>query len=334
MGEHTAYRQQAFGTAFREICRKIKSPHSPPLARQLLNTRENLHKWTLESYFDEMMERFTSFESKMVTGDNDINDARLMANAVHHYAHALSHRGLRGDDETSIALRNRTFNDLLVNLDNRRRKNEEHIRSTGRMMEDWPELMKSCCEAGQHMTGRGTPAQKKAAGNKTMSILMELVDIVAYLQRPAVQLMIAALHLDLGLIDYYEGNLKESLINFKKCLAINKKLAEKSGDHILVQPMEIMANTFSRLGEYKKAFILYEKCIKLVASHLGEKHESLAEHYLNYATAKAESGNAVEAKRIVSHALRIFNVNGTPSSDYVHATALKLWHDLQNKIEL
>jgi tetratricopeptide (TPR) repeat protein len=329
MGEHTAYRQKAFGTAFREICRKIKKPRSPPLARQLLNTRDNLHQWTLESYFDEMTERFASFEAKMDTGDNGIKEARLMANAVHHYAHALSHRDKEGDDEYSISLRNRTFIDLQTNLHNRRAKNQQHLIITGRPMEDWPELMKSCCEAGQHMTARGTSAEKKAAGAKTMALLTELVEIVAHLQRPAVQLMIASLHLDMGLIDYYDDKLEESLVNFKKCLSMNEELSKKSGDHITVQPMEILANTYSQLGEYTKAFQLYKKCIKNVINHLGPNHESLGEFYLNFATAKSANGSSAEAKQLLSEALRIFGFNNIPSTEYSHSVALRLWNQLQ-----
>jgi tetratricopeptide (TPR) repeat protein len=334
MGEHTAYRQKAFGTAFREICRKIEKPRSPPLARQLLNTRDNLHRWTLESYYDEMTERFASFEKAMVTGDNDIKAARLMANSVHHYAHALSHRDREGDDDYAVSLRNRTFVDLLTNLNNRRVKNQEHLTITGRPMEDWPELMKCCCEAGQHMTARGTSEQKKAAGAKTMALLHELVEIVAQLQRPAVELMIASLHLDLGLIDYYDDKLKDALVNFKKCLSMNQKLAKLSGDHITVQPMEIMANTYSQLGEYTKAFQLYENCIKKVINHLGPNHESLAEFYLNYATAKHANGSSEKAKEILSEALRIFRFNGVDSTEYSHSTALRLWNRLLTYSEL
>ena len=334
MGEHTAYRQKAFGTAFREICRKVSRPRSPPLARQLLNTRDNLHKWTLESYYDEMIERFESFEDKMANGDNDIRAARLMANSVHHYAHALSHRDLEGDEEQSVALRNRTFNDLYTNLKNRRAKNQEHLAITGRPMEDWPELMKSCCEAGQHMTARGTPEQKKAAGAKTMSLLNELVEIVAHLQRPAVQLMIASLYLDLGLIDYYDNKLEDALVSFKRCLSMNKKLSKNSGEHILVQPMEIMANTFSQLGEYAKAFNMYEKCIKIVINHLGKNHESLGEFYLNFATAKAASGSSTEAKELLSEALRIFAFNNVPPTEYSHSTAIRLRENLHNRQDL
>jgi len=276
-----------------------------------------------------MTERFASFEKNMVTGDNDIKAARLMANAVHHYAHALSHRDREGDDEYAISLRNRTFNDLFTNLNNRRVKNQEHLTITGRPMEDWPELMKSCCEAGQHMTARGTSEQKKVAGAKTMALLLELVEIVAHLQRPAVELMIASLHLDLGLIDYYDDKLREAMVNFKKCLAMNKKLAKKSGDHITVQPMEIMANTYSQLGEYTKAYQLYEKCIKNVIKHLGPNHESLGEFYLNFATAKSANGNPDEARKLLTESLRIFRFNSVPDSEYSHSTALRLWNRLQ-----
>jgi tetratricopeptide (TPR) repeat protein len=333
MGEHTHYRMKAFGSAYKEICRKVSDEKnhisiSSPLALQLTNTIENLHLWTIESYYEEMTERMKEYKLFMRQGLNDIKKSRLLANAVHHYAHAIEHRGLPGDEELSNSLRNETFLILYENLNHRRLLNKEHIEKKGNVMSDWPETMKCVCEAGQHMVGRGTSEQKKAVGGVVMDLLHELINFCHHLQRPAVMHMIAALYMDIGLIDYYDQKINEALINLEKSFQLTSKLAESSGNHILVSPMSILANCYAQLENYEKAFSFYQKSIEITEKHLGIDHESLAEILLNYGTAKSLSGSRREARKLFGRCIEIYSKNGYGDSSYGYQRALQYYNTI------
>lgn len=336
MGEHTHYRMKAFGNAFKEICRKVndtknKVENSLPLAQQLTNTVTNLHQWTLDSYYEEMTERMNKYKKLMSEGLNDIKASRLLANAVHHYAHALEHRGKEGDEDEATNLRNETYIILLENLNNRRILNKQHIEKYKNVMPDWPELMKCVCEAGQHMTARGTSEQKKAVGGTVMNLLHELLNYCHHLQRPAVMHMIAALYLDIGVIDYYDNNLKDALPNLEKSLKLSQKLAENSGNHILVSPLSILANTYAQLTEYEKAFAYYQQAIDITERHLGKDHESLGEILLNFATSKFLSGNIKESKRIIGRCLEVYSKNGYSDTHYGYQRAVYLYNQIKQQ---
>jgi tetratricopeptide (TPR) repeat protein len=333
MGEHTHYRMKAFGSAFKEICRKVsdvekKIKPSAPLALQLTNTVDNLHLWTIESYYDEMAERMKNYKLLMKEGLNDIKKSRLLANAVHHYAHAVEHRGSPGDEELATSLRNETFLVLLENLNNRRKLNKENIEKKGNVMPDWPESMKCVCEAGQHMVGRGTSEQKKAVGKLVMDLLYELVNFCHHLQRPAVMHMIAALYMDIGLIDYYDQKIPDALVNLEKSLQLTSKLAESSGNHILVSPMTILANSYAQLEDYDKAFSFYQQSIEITERHLGVDHESLGEILLNFGTAKYLFGSQREARKLLGRCLEIYAKNGYPETHYAYQRAVRLYHSI------
>lgn len=334
MGEHTHYRVKAFGSAYKEICRKVSGgPDSvAPLANQLTNTVENLHQWTLDSYYEEQNTLMKKFKEKMGRGENNIKEHRILANAVHHYAHAVEHRGRPGDEQLAIDLRNQTFLALYENLQNRRAINQATVEKTGRMLEEWPELMKSVCEAGQHMAGLGPSHEKKKAAEITMDLLHELLNNCHHLQRPAVMHMIASLYMDMGLIDYYDNKLKDALVNFEKSLKLNKKLAVNSGEHILVSPMTIMANSYAQLEEYDKAFFFYEECIRITERHLGKDHDSLAEMLLNYGTAHFLIGELPKAKKLISRAIEINMKSMRDPNDYAYQRAVHLYNEIK-KIE-
>eukprot|EP00392_Amoebophrya_sp_AT5.2_P019053 g19756.t1 len=331
MGEHTHYRVKAFGSAYREICRKVGGgPDSEaPLANQLTNTVKNLHQWTIDSYFEEQETLMKQFKEKMGEGLNTIKDHRVLANSVHHYAHAVEYRGLPGDEKVSQDLRNETFLVLYENLQNRRAINEKKIKETGRMLDEWPEMMKSVCEAGQHMVGIGPSEEKKRVAGLVLDLLNELHNNCHHKQRPAVQHMIASLYMDMGLIDYYDNKIQEGLVNFEKSLQLNKKLAESSGEHILVSPMTIMANSYAQLKEYDKAFPFFEKAIKITERHLGKEHDSLSEILLNFAIARFFTGKLADAKSLVSRAIDINMKSLRDPEDYAYKRCIHLYNEIK-----
>jgi tetratricopeptide (TPR) repeat protein len=334
MGEHTHYRMKAFGSAFKEICRKVsdvekKVKPSAPLAPQLTNTVDNLHLWTIESYYEEMTERMKNYKVLMKEGLNDIKKSRLLANAVHHYAHAVEHRGSPGDEELATSLRNETFLVLYENLNHRRKLNKEHLETNGTMLFDWPESMKCVCQAGEQIVGRGTSDEKKAVGKLVMDLLDELVNLCHPLQRPAVMHKIAAMYMYIGLIDYYDLKVTDALVNLEKSLQMNSELAESSGNHILVRPMTFIANSYSQLQEYEKAFPFYQQSIDITERHLGVDHESLGEILLNYAAAKLISGSHGEGKILLGRCFEIYTKHDYPKSHPAFQKALRLYHSIQ-----
>lgn len=332
MGEHTAYRVKAFGSAFKEICRKHSNPNSLPLAPQLTVSKDNLWQWTLDTYAEEFYDRMEKFKIDMVAGNNNIKKHRLLANAAHHFAHALEHGGSDEDMQTAINIRNDTFIVLYTNMNNRRKQNEESRVATGRVMDDWPELIKSVCEAGQHMTGIGTSEERKRIGHITMGLLEELVNTCHHEQRPAVMHMITSLRLDIGLIDYFDQKYEDALEHFKKSFKIYKKLAQTSGEHIMVNILHIMANTYSSLKNYPEAFTYYNNAVKFTEKHVGLYHDSLCDILLNMGVAKKSSGNMMEAKQYIYRALDIMKRNNRPRNDPVLQSAATHWNEIK-KIE-
>jgi tetratricopeptide (TPR) repeat protein len=330
MGEHTPYRVKAFGSAFKEICRKYRPPpvSDAPLSQQLTVTRDNLLQWTYDEYSIEYNDRMAKFLVAMTDGGNDIKKHRLLANAAHHYAHALEHSGSPEDVATAVGIRNQTFQVLYTNLKNRRKRNQEHKIATGRVMEDWPELMKSVCEAGQHMVGLGTSDERRHAASLTMALLEELVNTCHHQQRPAVMHMIASLKLDVGLIDFYDNKYEDALVHFEASLKIYRKLAESSGQHIMVSILHITANTLAGLRRYKKAHEYFDLAIKLTENHVGLHHDSLADILLNYAISKKQEGHRSEAKKMLYRALEIMKGTNRPQNDPVFKSAAYNWNQI------
>jgi tetratricopeptide (TPR) repeat protein len=271
------------------------------------------------------------YKELMLKGLNDIKKSRLLANAVHHYAHAIETRNQPGDEDEATNLRNETFRVLLTNLNHRRVLNKEHIEKHGNVLSDWPESMKCVCEAGQHMVARGTPSQKKETGEIVMSLLNELLNSCHHLQRPAVLHMIAALYMDIGLIDYYDNKLQSALPNLEKSLKLNKKLAESSGHHILVSPLSLLGNVYAQLEDYQKAFQNFQQAIDITEGHLGTEHESLSEILLNFATAKYLSGSPLEAKKLVGRCIEIYSKNGHSENSYGYQRAVQLYSTIKSQ---
>lgn len=324
MGEHTHLRVKVFKSAFDEICRVSHGDLSAPLANQLTATRENIHAWTLESYYNEMVKLFALYERNVDRGENTMKQSRKLANSVHHYAHGLEHRNQPGDYDMAVSLRNKTFVLMYRNLQARRKMNSDHLAQHRRILEEWPEHMKAVCEAGQHMTHMGTFEQRKTVGNIVLGLLEELLQYTHREQHPAVMLMIASLHVDIGIIDYEQSNYESALTSFRKSLQLHRKLAEQSGEHILVQPMSILANTLAFMKKYEEAFQYWEECIRITERHVGRSHESLIEILLNYGIGTFVSGGSLQkAKDLIVRCIGVLRSNHFASSDPMYSRALQ-----------
>ena len=178
MGEHTAYRVKAFGSAFHEICTKYEEGPSATLPPQLGVTREALHRWTLEEYAKEAHILMEKFQEKAEDGLNGLPQSRKLTNSVHHFAHALEHSGTIEEIRLAETLRTEVFELVYLNLNRKRAENERNRKETGRVLEDWPEMMKNVAEAGQNLLQIGTPARRREVGKRVMDILVSFLHII------------------------------------------------------------------------------------------------------------------------------------------------------------
>ena len=113
----------------------------------------------------------------------------------------------------------------------------------------------------------------------------------------------------------------------------NRKLAENSGEHILVQPMSILANTLAFMKQYQEAFGLWEECIRITERHVGRSHESLVEILLNYGIGTYVSGGRIErAKELIDRSVGILQDNHFPVTDQMYARALQYLDIFQKKM--
>ena len=209
-------------------------------------------------FTNEVNQGFNDYAMLVSIGGNDLDQSDKLSNAVHHLAHALEYTGNREDIETAQSLRFEVFSLLLENLTNKRRENELYRQSHGKIHPDWPEHMKKVATAGQHVLGFGSEPSRRHAASIVMSLLEELNRICHPSQKPAILLMVSYLHTQIGVIDINAGKVMEAHKHFQTAFDISKVLSKQSGEHILEEPMSLLANTYSMLGQFHNAFPLYE----------------------------------------------------------------------------
>ena len=149
----------------------------------------------------------------------------------------------------------------------------------------------------------------------------------------AVEAMIASLLIDQGMIDFEQEMYTESLTLFHRSHKMYKKLAANSGEHILANPLDALANTLSALGQYEEAGRHWRELIRITEAHVGVMHQDLCQPLANYAidiirsAPPGDSGSgrvgltetqyrtAVDA---LMRAKRILDINKTPHSDTLY----------------
>lgn len=329
MGEHARFRIKAFETGLRDMCQNLEFRGDKPyLQHQLGMTRERLLIWTIEKYGSEARLLMQDYEEAAVTGDNGIGASRAMANSVHHYAHALTAVGTEVSLEllkkevpdmqvdldknrgVSYGLRVRVYTLLTMNIKYRRRVNDDYIKVHRRVMDEWPELLKIVAEAGQQLLSLGTMEDRKRVGKEVMALLEEIMGCCHRDQRRAVMLMVSHMHSEIGLIHLQEKSNVEALEEFQRGLIINREIAGELGDHILVTPLMAVANAYSAVFRYSEAFPLYQEAISITEMTLGNVHESLGQHLLNFGIALVHSGNYANALEMLNRAMDICRRNG------------------------
>jgi len=274
------------------------------LKPQLGLNQANLLKWTLDTYGKEAEEALVSYAKGASRGKFGISESRHLANAVHHYAHALVTRG--GGEKYAKAgeMRQQVWYLLQDNLMGRRKSavsrtidnGSSSKQATSQVDSDWPELLKVAAEAGQQLISINEipTAQRVTIAADVSTILEEILQVCHPAQRPAVQHMVAHMHAERGLLYLQQSQGVESLMHFHKSLTLYRQLSVKTGTHILVQPLAALANILCTLKYFSRAFPLYEEAILIAESNLGLRHYSLVNHYLNFGIGRVEAGNMIE----------------------------------------
>lgn len=298
MGEHSGFRIKTFGSAFNEICRHVNQSRTTKfietpsvLASQLTASRSNMLEWTLEEYGKEYIELIKTYSDGAPLGIFGISESRKLSNSIHHYAHALTIIGTEEDKHLATSLRMNVFQLLTTNMEARRPKNEQSKRLTGRSMSDWPELLKLVAESGQHLLSLGSIGERRNVSSSLISILDEIYDAVHINQKNTVLLMRASIYRDIALIELSDGNLELALENFEYDLTLSTQLAKLQGEHILMNPYSMTANTLAMMGRFEEAIKRFDKTIELSINHFGDKHESLSQHFLNKGITLHNLGN-------------------------------------------
>jgi len=182
---------------------------------------------------------------------------------------------------------------------------------------DWPELLKVAAEAGQQLISlQSLPFEDRHdVANAVMKLLQEILQVCHVQQRPAVMQMVAHMHSETGMLLLHQNIAeKNSLLHFHKSLQLYRDLSTDTGNHILVQPLTILANALCTMQFFPQAYPLFEEAIRIAEAVLGQRHESLSSHYLNFGIAKVQAGLYAEAEVLLRKAIYIFQINGSGSS--------------------
>jgi tetratricopeptide (TPR) repeat protein len=343
MGENNVFRARIFGEALKSICAHYRSSPSvlPP---QLGITRSALLNWTLVVYKQEIESVLKGFRSVAATGGHDVKSSRAFANNVHHYAYAIlggsmqqqqqqqssavavdiagtgttarkwSLASLSLDDDPNIAnyqLRKMVFDLLKLNIKKRRALNEAHKKANGgKMLTEWPEHLKAVAEAGQNIVQLNnvhvTTQERRTVVQEVNQLLDEMLTTCHSQQRPAVLLMRAHMHAQLGLLEINDAkDFAAALKEFEAGLRISESVAAIYGDHILVSPLAQVANILAASRQYARAEEMFTRAITLSAAHVGEDHASMAQLNVNYGIMLVESGRFGTAAEILRKADRI-----------------------------
>ncbi len=85
-----------------------------------------------------------------------------------------------------------------------------------------------------------------------------------------------------------------ALQHFQLSLEVTRRIAEKSGRHLLVSPLALTANALASLRRFAEAFDLYEQAIALNADHYGTSHSSNVALLVDYGISLVHAGLGAE----------------------------------------
>ena len=339
MGEHTLFRKTVFGYAFETICNASNINNNDNnnwksmmklIPTQFGLSSQMLLDWTLNTYGPETNERMNNFKHKINTGGSSLREARYLSNAVHHYAHALTHRGLSEDLNIAISIRNETYNILLENIKVMRSLNDLYLKNNGRVLEDWPELLKNAVEAGSNvMHSNEISIQYRHEIAQSMEVLFdEMLHICHKEQRPAVLTMKAHFIIEVGHLYRLQELYNDALKYYEDGLNLSKQLIPIMGEHIIVESLSFVATMLATLKREKEALPLFDSVISIATKSLGTLHYSVAQHMVNAGIAKIQLGMNHEAQLQLEKAIDILKIHGL-ENDFVYQRALESLDTIQ-----
>jgi hypothetical protein len=74
-----------------------------------------------------------------------------------------------------------------------------------------------------------------------------------------VEIMIAHMYIEQGLAKPHNEEVFAAHALFKQSYDLHEALSHRMGEHILVEPMSMLANTYSMLSQFDKSLPLYQR---------------------------------------------------------------------------
>ena len=351
MGDHTPFRRTIFERGLAAVCTSVgdAAPEPPP---QLGINRTVLLAETLRTYSKEVETDLPLFMERASRGEGTLKDARYLANAVHHVAHAVevghaaqsSHASLsslpsplsleekEANLEKATASRVQVFEALYLNVQRTRErvqyidhKSRSENATLERIFQDWPELLKCCAEAGQNLVHcpRIELFERQRYATLVLTLLDEIMGRCHVLQRPAVQQMRASMVGQVGHLARESGDLPQALSHFEEYLSLARDVATQAGEHITLEPLSLVATTLASLGRIHKAIPLYEASLDISSRTVGREHRSTAVHLINLGMARTQSGDYAEGAEMLREGMAVLQMNGVDVSESIYTKAAK-----------
>jgi tetratricopeptide (TPR) repeat protein len=288
----------------------------------------------LLSSFNDFLPNYSSLKIK------NYENCRKLSNIIHHYCHAIEYLDslpsgsslvLDGINLPSLRetkeLRKQLYSFLKRNVDflflSKNSSKEVMITSHGLFSSDELETIKAVVVAGQHLLHDSLTLSVNDRINMIIPQLLKYLQFlfphIRPLQRSSLEMIQGTLFIEESILFVNSQNYQKALKSIETTLAIMDRLAESSGNHILLHPLLIKGNILSLLRRYKDTFIVYDQCLEIINAFDFQKEKEKEEEvirnqffefrlqvYYNYGLALQEfQPNHLKGKHFFEQALSL-----------------------------
>jgi tetratricopeptide (TPR) repeat protein len=196
----------------------------------------------------------------------------------------------------------------------------------GLFSSDELETIKAVIVAGQHLLHDSLTLSIDDRINLIIPQLLEYLQLlfpyIHPLQRSSLEMIQGTLFIEKSILFVNSQNYENALESIETALKILNRLADSSGNHILLHPLLMKGNILSLLKRYKETFILYDRCLEIINSFDSQKEkvkekekettwnqffEFRLQIYYNYGLALEEfqSNDSLQGKHFFEQALAL-----------------------------
>lgn len=232
--------------------------------------------------------------------------------------------------------------------------------------QDWPELLKITSIAGQHLLSITDKVilslqERRHVAGEILLMMQEMMGESHPSQHNSILLMVADIHQQIGVMDLQESQdvsnsasadvgasdgtgaesasslarelVVSALQHFELGLDVNRQIAEKTGEHILVSPLVLTANALASLERFVEAFGRYRQAVALNERHLGTHHASSIPLLVDFAISLVHAGECTEAASVIDRALSLIEANFVPHNSVEYKRVILYKEKLAIKCE-